>query len=81
MSVIIRTRKRTQARDLTSPEPSRLLASHPRSERRQGRCALADYSDDPDDNTGGDIQDVTIDYELSEETKPRGERIEQGWHK
>jgi len=67
--------------DLTSPEPLRLPASRPHFERRLGPRALADYSDDLDDDTDKDIQDVPLDYGRSENTKIRGERIEQRWHK
>lgn len=66
--------------DLTSPEPPRLPESRPRSERRPGSWALADYSDDPDD-TDADIQDVSLDYGRSENTKAQGDRIEKRWHK
>lgn len=67
--------------DLTSPEPPRLPASDPRSERRPGAWAMADYSDDPDDDTDEDIHDVPLDYGRSKTTRARGERIERRWHK
>jgi hypothetical protein len=67
--------------ELTSPEPPRLPSSRPRSEQRPGLEALADYSDGPDDNTDEDIHDVPLDYGRSENTKIRGKRIEQRWHK
>lgn len=67
--------------DVTSPEPPRIPGNRPRSERRPGSWALADYSDDPDDDTDADIQDVPLDYGRSENTKARGDRIEKRWHK
>ena len=41
--------------DLTSLEPPHRPLSRPRSERRLGPSALADYSDNPDDDTDKDI--------------------------
>ncbi|KAJ5901458.1 hypothetical protein N7495_001986 [Penicillium taxi] len=64
-----------------SLETPRLSLNCHQSKRRQSLSTPEDYSDDPDDDTDEDIQDVPLDYGRSEKTKARGDRIERRWQK